>query len=210
MTIGIEQGEIYVIRHAETTWNVLHRMQGQNNESLLTQKGKEESLALAQRLLPFLQGNELAIWSSDLVRAHETAKIMAHAFAVPEEAICLEPRLRECNFGQFEGSYAKDYKIHPNFSHYEKNQFLHAVDPIRGESYKTVAMRAHAALRQIKERAVNKICLVVTHGGVIRSLQMQALASDVDPVQYRDVPSTPNNAVFHLDKITGYLRKVEL
>lgn len=37
-----QQTEVYVLRHGETTWNVQNKMQGQNNESQLTEKGREQ------------------------------------------------------------------------------------------------------------------------------------------------------------------------
>jgi broad specificity phosphatase PhoE len=201
---------LYLIRHGETTWNVEHRMQGQNNESKLTEKGRRESQELGQRLRPFVQGKEVEMWSSDLVRAHETAKIIAEELGISGDLIRLEPALRECNFGQFEGSCAVDYKAHPNFLRYQENQFHHAIDPVRGESYKMVAARAQTALLRIMERIEGKVVLVITHGGVMRSLQMVTLSEEGDPVRYREVPSAPNNAVYTFEQGARGLLRAEI
>ncbi len=77
--------QVYVLRHGETTWNVQNKIQGQSNESQLTEKGREQVAEVMGRLLPLLKERQVEIWSSDLTRAHETAKIVAKALGISED-----------------------------------------------------------------------------------------------------------------------------
>lgn len=87
---------IYMFRHGETDWNRHGRMQG-GTDVPLNETGREQALQLQD----FFRDNPVEVFlSSDLQRAHETAKIAAGDQPVP---IILEPRLRETNLGEGEG-----------------------------------------------------------------------------------------------------------
>ena len=84
--------EVWLIRHGETTWNQDGLVSGWS-DPVLTEKGK----AQASSLRATLEGQEYAgVWSSDLVRAVQTAEL---AWAKPSQ----DARIRELNFGELEG-----------------------------------------------------------------------------------------------------------
>ena len=91
--------EVLLVRHMESTFNVAHRVQGQTNKSVLTSEGvlraKKLSFALKEKY-PHAEG----LFSSDLVRARQTANELALPYSLP---VVFDPRLREVSRGFFEG-----------------------------------------------------------------------------------------------------------
>ena len=90
--------DIYFLRHGETKWNTLGRIQGQKNTKL-SEKGIEQAKLTAEGMkdIPFD-----AIYSSPLERAYLTARIVRGERDIP---IKLDERLKEIGFGADEGRY---------------------------------------------------------------------------------------------------------
>ena len=90
--------KLYIVRHGETLFNFLERVQGWS-DSPLTPKGEEQGKAVGKHLAQY---DFDAIFSSDLKRATDTANyILEHQSA--ENNIQTTPLLREAYFGGFEG-----------------------------------------------------------------------------------------------------------
>ncbi|MGQ9492912.1 MAG: histidine phosphatase family protein [Anaerolineae bacterium] len=88
---------ILLIRHAESVGNAAQRIQGWNDEPL-TELGREQALALALRLQ---NGYGIcAVYASSLLRARQTAEIIAGTLKVP--LIC-DDRLKEYDCGVVTG-----------------------------------------------------------------------------------------------------------
>jgi probable phosphoglycerate mutase len=91
---------LYLIRHAEAVGNAQGRVMGQLDQPL-TERGRAQAAALGQWLAA--QGVRFrAVYSSDLVRAADTARAVAAACAAGV-AVRLEPDLREVGRGAMEG-----------------------------------------------------------------------------------------------------------
>ncbi|MEE1541372.1 MAG: histidine phosphatase family protein, partial [Paludibacteraceae bacterium] len=88
--------KIYLCRHGETEWNVVKRMQGQNNSNL-TELGVSQAKALGKRLEDI---DIDIIYSSSCQRALDTAM---HARGNRDLQIIAEDDLREINLGNWEG-----------------------------------------------------------------------------------------------------------
>ena len=87
---------VVTVRHGETDWNVNHRIQGQLPVAL-NARGEAQALAVADRLA----GEAIdAIYSSDLVRAMQTAEAIAVRHEMPPVP---DVRLREWSLGVLEG-----------------------------------------------------------------------------------------------------------
>ena len=87
---------IFLIRHGATEWNKESRLQGTSDIHLSTE-GFHQAITLAEHV-PFTHVE--AIYSSDLARAMETAKIIAERFNLTVKPM---PELREMNYGDWEG-----------------------------------------------------------------------------------------------------------
>ena len=87
---------VYIFRHGETDWNRERRLQG-NSDIPLNHNGRQQALALRE----FFRLNPVDVFlSSDLSRAHETARIAAGDAPID---VVLDRRLRETHLGEAEG-----------------------------------------------------------------------------------------------------------
>lgn len=84
---------VWLVRHGETDWNAAGRFQGWTDVPL-NGTGRSQAEALAEVLE---EETFDGVWSSDLTRAVETARI---AVGEPTE----DSRLRELDFGDMEGA----------------------------------------------------------------------------------------------------------
>lgn len=89
--------KIYLVRHGETEWNVLRRVQG-SMDAPLTENGIQQAKNVAKRLAKV---DFAAAFASPQMRAYRTAeKIVAEH---PTITLQKEPSLREFSFGDWEG-----------------------------------------------------------------------------------------------------------
>lgn len=87
---------ICFVRHGETDWNVELRMQGQIDIAL-NARGQAQATAIGRHF----EGRRAdALYSSDLVRARQTAQPVAQSLGL---SAVLLPELRERHFGRCEG-----------------------------------------------------------------------------------------------------------
>ncbi|MGU3493257.1 histidine phosphatase family protein [Xanthobacteraceae bacterium A53D] len=156
---------IYLVRHGETDWNVAGRLQG-SRDIPLNNLGRSQA-ARVGRLLVQLADNVSALTyvSSPLGRAQETMRILRTTLELPMSSFGLDPQLAEISFGQWEGATWPELRRRDAEAVKQRELDPWSFVPPDGESYAMLAVRAGAALDRIKGNAV-----VVTHGGVIRSL----------------------------------------
>ncbi|XP_078433422.1 phosphoglycerate mutase family protein isoform X2 [Wolffia australiana] len=115
----------------------------------------------------------VAVYSSDLKRASETAQIIAKLCDLPE--VIQDPGLRERNLGFLQGMTLKDAaKVQR-----EAYQALLSKNPDRsipggGESVNQLHQRCISAVEKIAKNHIGERILVVTHGGVMRELYKKA------------------------------------
>jgi len=150
-----------LVRHGQTDWNLSRRIQG-STDIPLNDTGRADAHAAAERLAA---GTHHAVYSSPLLRARETAQIIADRLGLPlGEAV---PDVREREFGEGEGMLVKEY-----ISAYGD---WHAEVP-GAESLDAVGDRAIAAMHRIARASrrrtapIAESVIVVAHGGVIRAV----------------------------------------
>ena len=146
---------ILLVRHGETDWNAERRVQG-HSDTPLNETGRMQALSLAI----VLDDEPIdAIYSSDLLRAHETARIVAERKRLEVTAI---RDLRERHFGTWEGMTDKEIFT----------RFPEAAHGLWGdaETKEEMIRRVHDALRRIALAHPDGRILVVTHGGPVRAL----------------------------------------
>lgn len=149
---------ILLARHGETDWNLQRRVQG-HSDPPLNQTGRAQALALAETL----EGAALdAIYSSDLARAYDTARVVAERHGLTVTAL---PELRERNFGTWEG--LTDTEVFERFPGAKTGSWGD------GETKDELAKRVLGALHRIAAAHPGGRVLVVTHGGPVRSLLVE-------------------------------------
>jgi broad specificity phosphatase PhoE len=172
------QVQIYLARHGQTAYNHEGRFQGQQQVPL-DDTGRAQAAELAERAVGY---GFRALWCSPLLRARETADIVA-------AKIGLEPkddeRLMETDAGDWTNlSFAEVRAQAP-----ERFDAFAAADPSfafpGGESFAQQEVRVSAALADVECGVLP--ALVVCHGMVIRA----ALASraDDDGASFERVPN---------------------
>ena len=145
---------LYLVRHGETDWNNQRRIQGTTDIPL-----NDTGRAQAARTGELLGRREWdAVVTSPLSRAFETGSIIAAALGLPVPTT--DERLVERNYGEAEGlDFAEMQRLFPEHAHV----------PGR-EKRSAVAARAIEGLMDIAERHPNEAVVVVSHGGLIRSV----------------------------------------
>ena len=165
---------IYMIRHGETVWNVASKLQGHANVAL-SDNGRRQAELLGKRLsgLKFDQ-----IYASDLARAYETARIIAQYHN--NQDIKTLQELREISFGRWEGFSINEIQgLYPE----EIKQWWKTPLQTRtpgGESLGDLVKRTVTVVKNIVESRSGGNILLVTHGGVIRSVVGTVLGMDLN------------------------------
>ena len=147
--------KLFVARHGETDGNRAALACGVF-ESELTDLGRDQAKVLAERLKQEQPKNQIsAIYVSPLKRARDTASYIEKALNLPAH---VDNRLKEINFGTFEGQYWKTEE----FIRIYKNPFIKFP---QGESLAQVAHRAYDILEELKQTKNNtENILFVCHG----------------------------------------------
>ena len=162
---------IYLVRHGETDWNALGRIQG-HTDIPLNAKGIEQ----AQALIPIVRRlNIKSVLASDLSRAQETARIVTQELDLK---INTDSRLREANMGEAEGMKNADMLEkygHDSLHAWRSNSREHLSYSFPGgETGYEVLDRVTDALAHYSEFLESPV-LVVSHGGSIRRILQNAL-----------------------------------
>ena len=175
-------------RHGQTDWNRQMRFQGRADPPL-NEQGREQARQLAERLA----GERVdVVYSSPLLRARETAEIVAARLAVEVE---LDEGFMEIDVGSWQGLTRADLeKRSPDAL---RSWLNHGPGWEDGESYDELTARIAAALKRIARRRPDQTLLVITHGGPIRAAQVFALGCTFEEAR-RDGPPVHNCGLFEL------------
>ena len=143
--------ELWLVRHGETTHSASQRIAGWCDPPL-TEEGRRQAAAVGG----VIDGKHFdSIWSSDLQRAMTSAELAGRA-AISDE------RLRECNFGSWEGS---PYEA-VDRNHAEVFLEFRHFDIEGGDSHESFRRRVHGFVDGLPAGRH----LLFVHGGVIRIL----------------------------------------
>ncbi len=166
---------LYMIRHGETVWNRDLLFTGQSDIEL-TDRGRAQAAALGRRLAGV---DFTRIYASDLTRALETAQIVSGQSA---EAVTADPRLREADFGDWEGaSWASlSEKCPDELARWRENPAEIAVPG--GESFRQLLVRTEAAMQDIIASHEDGNILIVSHAGTIRMYLAAILGADINQI----------------------------
>lgn len=161
---------VLAIRHGETDWNRAKRIQGHTDIGLSELGlGQAHSLGLALR-----EQAVDAVYSSDLLRARQTAQAVLDHGPQVKAPLRLEPLLRERSFGIFEGLTWEQIKARwPDQSERWRSRDAD-FGAEGGETLGDFYQRSIAALTQIAAAHPGQTIVIVTHGGVLDCLYRAA------------------------------------
>ena len=159
---------ILLVRHGETGWNRARRVQG-HSDTPLNETGRAQARALAAELA----GEHIdAVYSSDLARAYETARIVADGRGLGVTAV---RDFRERHFGTWEGM--TDYEVLERFPQAANGPWGDA------ETVDEMAQRVFAAVQRIADAHPDGRVLVVSHGGPLRSVLVRCGVDGVQSIE---------------------------
>ena len=151
----MDNGRLLLVRHGESTWNAESRWQGAADPPL-SDLGERQAIAAVPAVAALAI---TALVTSDLVRAQRTAALVAP----PGIEIDLEPAFRERNAGEWTGLTRAE--IEERFP----GDLAAWRSPPGFEQDEPLLARVVPALTALL--AADGVVLVVTHGGVIRTVE---------------------------------------
>jgi probable phosphoglycerate mutase len=147
--------QVWLLRHCSTVSGEEGRLLGWRDEPL-SPTGREHALSLRTEVEEIAPDH---VWSSDMRRAVETARLAAREPKV-------DGRLREIDFGRLEGSIWERCSVR----HREALARFDGFTAPGGESLDQLRERVHAFVEELGPGRH----LLVTHGGVVRLLLREA------------------------------------
>ena len=162
---------IIIVRHGQTQWNVLKKLQGHKN-SKLTEKGKLQAFKVAKFLDQKIKKIEdFEIYSSPIKRVVDYTNLINSKLKNTKikKKIIYSNYLKEHNFGKWEGKSIKEIKtIFPNeFENRENDKWNYKVP--NGESYLFLNKRIKKFIK--KRISLRKKYIIFTHEMVSKVLR---------------------------------------
>jgi len=152
--------KIFLVRHGESEANAKDLYQGQRLDSPLSSHGLEQAQRIAERL----KDEKIdAIYSSDLLRARETAEAIAKFHNLK---VITDRRLREFDLGDF-GEKENRWELlqaHKKAESVKRGITPWEVEAIGGESEFNHFKRTDEFFRELIKKPYEGVC-VVSHGG---------------------------------------------
>jgi probable phosphoglycerate mutase len=163
---------LLLVRHGESEWNALGRLQGQADPPL-SKLGRRQAAHVASRLVD--EGVE-AIVSSDLVRAADTAEALASGVGL--EVVRRED-LREVDLGSWTGASREQLQREvPDLWRRWRVEGVEGWE--EGEQYADAMVRVGGAVASIAAAHEGKTVVAVSHGGSIRLATCHLLGMPAD------------------------------
>ena len=169
---------ICVVRHGETDWNITGVLQG-SLDVPINERGRVQACELAQA---FTDSGFACVYTSPLIRALETAEIIAALLRLPPPS--RHDGLKERNFGIIQGiPKAELAELNPSLlEHIVKRNPDTRFE--QGESMDDCATRVLDGVRDIARQRPGERVLAVTHGWVMDAIT-------------REVRGFPRSAMLH-------------
>ncbi len=185
---------VILVRHGQTDENVNGRISGQGPVPL-NARGQEQVRLAGEVLAPL---GVTRLFSSPVVRARQTAEILAERLQLGIEAV---PDLREVGYGDWEGKHFNEVR-----GQLAAQQIFH--DPVNavfpnGESLPGVQQRGVRVIETIRHTSPRGVAVLVSHGDVIRTVLAHYLGMTFN--DYRRI-NIDNGAISVLELFENWLR----
>ncbi|MFC1951201.1 histidine phosphatase family protein [Chloroflexota bacterium] len=161
--------KLLLVRHGQTDWNRDSILQGHTDLEL-----NQMGMSQVESLTPFIDAQKIdAVYSSDLLRAMQTARILLNGRKDMIQGCDL---LREIDFGDLEGMTFNDISsTYPDLSYTE-----FSFSKYNGESLKQLGERVSDFADEINAAHTDDNTVLITaHGGTLRVLLCILLGIDV-------------------------------
>lgn len=175
MSAGVR---LFLVRHGESTWNERGILQGQTMEVPLTERGRRQAVAAAERLAGLTRPAPRII-TSDQHRAVETATIIAGRLGGGVERT---PLLREQALGELEGRPTASLEAQPVPEGFDISEVAWG----GGESLLQVHRRLTRLVERLRAATGERDLVLVSHGDTLR-----VLLAVLDGRDHRQVAWTP-------------------
>ncbi len=152
----------FILRHgrAKSNKNGFVSSWPEKVENPLTREGKKQ----IEKIVPKLKQEKIdLIFSSDILRCKETARIIAKRLGFK---INFDKRLREIDFGIFNGKSIEAWRGY--FKNRAEKFRKRAPD---AENYRDIKKRIASFIKEVDKKFKNKNILIVSHGDVLIILQ---------------------------------------
>ena len=168
--------KLYFVRHGESVANTLRVISNRESRYGLTALGKQQAVILADALkdIPIT-----SIFSSPILRARETAEILAESFHLPYQ---IAEALREYDCGILEEkSDEESWKLHGEIAEDWTRNYNYQRKPDGGESYLEIKKRFLPFIESFTQNGSHQEdhVLLVSHGGLLQ-LMLPELLTNID------------------------------
>lgn len=151
---------LLLVRHGESEWNALGRLQGQADPPL-SKLGRRQAAHAAARLVD--QGIDVIV-SSDLQRAIDTAGALAASVGLP---VAARKDLREVDLGSWTGVSRE--QVEQEAPELWRRWRVEGVEGWEdGEKYADAMVRISGAISALADEYRDQTVVAVSHGGSIR------------------------------------------
>lgn len=150
---------LYLVRHGQTAFNAEGRVQGWLDVPL-DDVGRWQAQQVARR---FSDMSITAIYSSPLMRAAETARVIAQAC---RHDVIFDDRLREYHMGDWTGLTGDEIRVLSPDMNWNLPEFTIP----NGESAQHMHERVASFLRDLMQRHAEAAVVLVSHGGTLGAL----------------------------------------
>jgi probable phosphoglycerate mutase len=162
---------IYYIRHGETEWNALGRLQGAQDIPL-NALGRVQATQAGNILgeLVARDGHDVArlpFVASPLGRARATMELVRATLKLPADGYVIDPRLREIGYGKWEGATLAEMQAADPVFFARRLTEKWTLAPEGGETYAEVELRVREWYDSLATDVV-----AVAHGGTARALMV--------------------------------------
>jgi probable phosphoglycerate mutase len=162
---------IYYIRHGETEWNALGRLQGAQDIPL-NALGRVQAVQAGNILAELLvrdgrDPTRLGFVASPLIRARATMELVRATLKLPPTGYALDARLREIGYGKWEGATLPEMQAADPAFYAKRLTDKWALAPEDGETYADVERRVRDWYKSLSGDIV-----AVAHGGTARALMV--------------------------------------
>ncbi|MCO6386122.1 histidine phosphatase family protein [Aliihoeflea sp. 40Bstr573] len=157
----------YFIRHGQTDWNAIMRLQGQADTDL-NDVGRAQADRNGERLASLQPDiGSFRFVASPLKRTCETMERVRAGAGLPRRGYLTDPRLIEVHFGDWQGKTLEEVEAgRPGSTAEREADKWHFVPPgASGESYDRLMARFRPFFEEITQPTV-----CVTHGGIVRAV----------------------------------------